>query len=254
MRRGSTESGRTKSRRPLILLRPVPRETPVHRLWAGTKLLAATALAVTIAFVPTWTSLAVLYAVLAVAIAVARIPRGAVPTVPWWVFAFVVFFAALNSFGGGLDPYVRSVLVGVALLVVALLVGWTTRLSDIVEALPVLFAPLRLLRCPVDEWVTTCTLALRVLPTIREELRMVFAARTLRGRPGVPSPKGLWHEVVDSVGAVVSVSLRRVRDLGDALAVRGQRTVARTRPRWGIGDVVTVGAVAAACTVMAVWG
>ena len=46
MRRGSTESGRTKSRRPLILLRPVPRETPVHRLWAGTKLLAATALAV----------------------------------------------------------------------------------------------------------------------------------------------------------------------------------------------------------------
>lgn len=253
MRRGGPRRS-ARSRRPLILLRPVPRETPVHRLWAGTKLLAATALAVTVAFVPTWTSLLVLCVVLATAIVVARIPRGAVPTVPWWVFAFVAFFGVLNAVGGGLDPYVRSVLVGVALLVVASLVGWTTRLSDIVDALPVLFAPLRLLRCPVDEWVTTCTLALRVLPTIREELRMVFAARALRGRPGVPSPRGLWHQVVDAVGAVVSVSLRRIRDLGDALAVRGQRTVVRARPRWGIGDLVTVVVVAAACTVMAVWG
>ncbi|MGV9746760.1 energy-coupling factor transporter transmembrane component T family protein [Rhodococcus zopfii] len=254
MRRARSRTTTRAPRRPLILLRPVPRETPVHRLWAGTKLLAATALAVTAAFVPTWRSLLVLGVVLATTIVVARIPRGAVPTVPWWVFASVGFFAALNSFGGGLDPYVRSVLVGLALLIVASLVGWTTRLSDIVDALPVLFAPLRLLRCPVDEWVTTCTLALRVLPSIREELRMVFAARALRGRPGAPTPRGLWHQVVDAVGAVVSVSLRQVRDLGDALAVRGQRTVVRTRPRWGTGDLVTVLVVASACTVMAVWG
>ncbi|WP_420752135.1 energy-coupling factor transporter transmembrane component T family protein [Rhodococcus sp. O3] len=254
MRRTGARSTNRSTRRPLILLRPVPRETPVHRLWAGTKLLAASALAVTVALVPSWTSLLVLAVVLATAIVVARIPRGAVPTVPWWVFASLGFFAVLSSVGGGLDPYVRSVLVGLALLVCASLVGWTTRLGDIVDTLPVLFAPLRLLRCPVDEWVTTCTLALRVLPSIREELRMVFAARALRGRPGVPTPRGLWHQVVDAVGAVVSVSLRQVRDLGDALAVRGQRTVVRTRPHWGIGDLVTVVMVAAACTVMAVWG
>ncbi|MBH0123014.1 energy-coupling factor transporter transmembrane protein EcfT, partial [Rhodococcus sp. CX] len=60
MRRTGARSPNRSTRRPLILLRPVPRETPVHRLWAGTKLLAASALAVTVAFVPSWTGLLVL--------------------------------------------------------------------------------------------------------------------------------------------------------------------------------------------------
>src|SRR5690606_7522892 len=128
-----------------------------------------------------------------------------------------------------------------------------TRLSELVDALPTLFAPLRMLRLPVDEWVTTCALALRVLPSIRGEMRVLFAARRLRGRPGIRSPKGFWNEVIDSVGAVTSVSMRQVRDLGDALSVRGPRPVIRTRPRLGIGDAVTVLVVGAACTAMFLW-
>ena len=103
MRRTGARSPNRSTRRPLILLRPVPRETPVHRLWAGTKLLAASALAVTVAFVPSWTGLLVLAVVLATAITVARIPRGAVPTVPWWVFASLGFFAVLSSVGSACE-------------------------------------------------------------------------------------------------------------------------------------------------------
>lgn len=244
----------TRQRRPLILLRPVPRDTPLHRVWAGTKLLAAVALSVTVSFMPSWTSLGVTALVLLAAVLTARIPRGVVPTIPWWVFAFVVVGAAVNSLGGGITSYIRAMLLGASLLTLASLVGWTTRLSELVDALPTLFAPLRMLRLPVDEWVTTCALALRVLPSIRGEMRVLFAARRLRGRPGIRSPKGFWNEVIDSVGAVTSVSMRQVRDLGDALSVRGPRPVIRTRPRLGIGDAVTVLVVGAACTAMFLWG
>lgn len=243
-----------RPRRPLILLRPVPRPSPLHRVWAGTKVLAAAALSMVVSFRPSWTGIAVIVAVLAVGIVVARIPRGVVPSVPWWVFAVVGVGAAINAAGGGLDPYVRSILLGVSLVTLASLVGWTTRLSDLVDALPVLFAPLRPARLPVDEWVTTCALALRVLPAIRGELRMLFAARRLRGRVGVGSPRSSWHEIVDAVGAIVSVSLRQIRDLGDALSVRGVRPVSYPRPRLGVGDAAVVTVTAAACVVVVVFG
>lgn len=244
----------TSQRRPLILLRPVPRVTSLHRVWAGTKILAAVALSVTVSFVPTWTGLGITALVLLIGLLVARIPRGVVPTIPWWVFAFLAFGAVLNVAGGGLTSYVRALLLGVCLMILASLVGWTTSLSELVDALPVFFAPLRLLRLPVDEWVTVCALALRMLPAIRGELRLLFAARRLRGRPGIRNPAGWWPELIDTVGAVVSVSMRQVRDLGDALSVRGHRPVARARMRPGVGDVMTLLVVAAGCAAIVMWG
>lgn len=241
-------------RRPVILMRPVPRESPLHRVWAGTKVLSAAALSVSVSFAPSWTGLGVMATVLMAALLVARIPIGVVPTLPWWVFAFLAFGAVINAAGGGLTAYVRAVLLGICLLVVASLVGWTTHLSELVDALPTLFAPLRVVRAPVDEWVTVCALGLRMLPTIRSEVRVVFAARRVRGRPGTRNPTGFVHELVDGVGAVASVSMRQVRDLGDALSVRGYRSATRVRPRLGWGDLVTVLVVVAACTVMIVWG
>lgn len=59
-----------------------------------------------------------------------------VPTIPWWVFAVLAVGLVLNAAGGGLAAYVRTILLGVGLLVLASLVGWTTRLSDLVDALP----------------------------------------------------------------------------------------------------------------------
>ena len=244
---------RSRRRRPLVLLRPVPRETPLHRVWAGTKVLSAAALSVAVSFAPSWTGLGILLAVLGVGVLVARIPRGALPTVPWWVFAVLAVGLVLNAAGGGWAAYVRSILLGVGLLFVASLVGWTTRLSDLVDALPVLFAPLRLLRLPVDEWVTVCALGLRMLPTVRAEMRVLFAARKVRGRPGIRNPAGWWQEVVDAVGAVASVSMRQIRDLSDALSVRGQRPAVRPRVRLRLGDLVTVLVVVGACAAMIVW-
>lgn len=238
-----------RHRRPVILMRPVPRSSPLHRVWAGTKVLAATALSVVVSLHPSWLGIGVIVAVLTVAVMVARVPRGAVPSIPWWVFAIVGVGAVLNLAGGGLDAYLRAMLLGVSLLVLVSLVGWTTRLSDLVDALPVLFAPLRWIRLPVDEWVTTCALALRMLPTIRGELRMVFAARRLRGRVGVPSARDWWSEIVDSVGAVASVSMRQAQDLGEALSVRGPRPRPATRPRPGLGDAVVAAVVVAVCVV-----
>ena len=41
-------------RRPVVLLRPVPGTSPVHELWAGTKLLAVFGISVLLTFYPGW--------------------------------------------------------------------------------------------------------------------------------------------------------------------------------------------------------
>ena len=69
-------------RRPVVLLRPVPGTSPIHRLWAGTKLLAVFGISVLLTFYPGWVPIALVAGLVAVSVWLARIPRGALPTVP----------------------------------------------------------------------------------------------------------------------------------------------------------------------------
>lgn len=75
------EGGSRHGRRPrsFVLLRKVDLDTPVHRLWAGSKLLGAAGLSLTVSLVPTWSAVGVMVALLLTTILIARIPRSAVP-------------------------------------------------------------------------------------------------------------------------------------------------------------------------------
>src|SRR5258706_8801859 len=70
----------------LTFLRLVPGTSPVHRLWAGTKLLVAAELALMVSISPTWATVGAAAGVVAPELLVARIPRGAFPPLPNWVF------------------------------------------------------------------------------------------------------------------------------------------------------------------------
>ncbi|MDT7767541.1 MAG: energy-coupling factor transport system permease protein, partial [Mycobacterium sp.] len=48
------EHSARKSTRSMVLLRPVPGNSAVHELWAGTKLLAVGAISVLLTFFPGW--------------------------------------------------------------------------------------------------------------------------------------------------------------------------------------------------------
>ena len=247
----------------LHFLRHVPGNSPVHRMWAGTKLLVVAGVGIAVVAQPSWLSQAVAGAVLVAALVAARVSLTAVPRLPRWFFYAVAFagFLALMAGGkpeihtpgfsigfGGLIDWLRFTTLTVIVLGFAVVLGWTTHLADLGPALTLLFAPLRIVRFPVDEVVAAVTLCVRCLPLLVDELRTLYAVRRLR-HPEVPTT--LKEEVLNLhdllVGALVS-ALRRAREMADAIDGRGgvgpaPRLPVRLRMPDYVALAVTAGAV-----------
>jgi energy-coupling factor transporter transmembrane protein EcfT len=260
--------GREQEHRParITLLREIKVDSPVHRLWAGTKLIAVAGLSVTLSYFPSWGSIGLMVALLLATAALARVPRGAWPGPPKWFWIALIAGAALASLAGhsphltvggavlgfgGLDAYWRFVAVGAALLLAAALVGWTTPLGEIAPAISRLLAPLRLVRVPVDEWAVAVALCVRSLPLLVDELRTLVAARRLRPPPPRPG-RSTWQrwldEPVDLLVAALAVSMRRAGELAEAITARGGTGLIAARSRRPrLADGVALLIVAVAC-------
>ena len=222
----------------LTFLRLVPGDSPVHRLWPGTKLILAAELALIGSIAPSWLTLGVLAILVAIGLLVAGIPLGAFPRIPRVVWYLVLFGLLLNAYSttppivhvgpvpvslGALSEAVRFLLLGIVLIISAALVGWTTQLGTVAPALARLLRPLRMLRLPVDEWIVAIALALRCLPLLIDEMRTLAAARRLRYRnpDRQKQVRGAVIELQDIVSTAMIVSLRRAHDLADAITARG---------------------------------
>ena len=140
-----------------MLLRLLPHDSPVHRLWAGTKLLVVAALAVMLSFRPTWPALGVAAAIVAAGMVAAKVPAGAVPRLPRWIWVLALADALLTLRSatpplahvgsvdlslGGLGDWALLAGLAIVILAAALLVGWTTSFGDVAPALARLTAPL----------------------------------------------------------------------------------------------------------------
>jgi energy-coupling factor transport system permease protein len=223
----------------LTFLRLVPGDTPLHRLWAGTKVLVVTELMLVATFAPTWLTLGVIGALVLAALFVGRIPLGAFPRLPFF-FYYLVFLGLILSAWADTEPVVhigaipislgalsdaaRLLSLGIVLIVSSAIVGWTTPLGAFAPALSRLARPFRALRLPVDEWITAVALALRCLPLLVDEMRTLAAARRLRHRaPGgqETTTRRVLIEVHDLIATAIIVSLRRAHDLSDAMNARG---------------------------------
>lgn len=238
-----TEPAEPRRRPELIVLRLLPDRSPLHDLWAGTKLLFVAAIAIMVSVRPTWPTLAVAAAIVTTGIVVARVPAGAVPRLPRWIWLVFLLGVLLDARSGtppvvhpagiavslgGLEQWLLFTTLAVVLIAAALLVGWTTPLGEVSPALARLTAPLRRLRLPVDEWILAVGLAIRCLPLLVDETRTLVAVLRLRRRPGAPRPRpsrrvvgSVVREANDLLATAVVVSLRRARDLADAIDARG---------------------------------
>lgn len=254
---------RPRQARPLVVLRPVPGNSALHRLWAGTKILAVLALTVVLGLVPTWPAIGMTAAAVVCATLLAGVPRGALPTIPRWFYLIIAIGAVINIPSGGVLIYFRSLLLGFVVLAATALIGWTTRIGDLAPAIAALLSPLRLFRLPVREWSTTVALCLRGLPMLLEEFRVLWAARKLRpprvyidehGNPQkVSGGTSRYLGVVDVSTAALAAAVRRASELGDAITARGgagQIAAHRARPGWR--DAIAAVVVAALCTAI-VW-
>jgi energy-coupling factor transporter transmembrane protein EcfT len=257
----------------LTFLRLVPGTSPVHRLWAGTKLLIAAELALMLSIAPTWPMVAVTAAVVLLELLIARIPLGAFPRLPNWIFIFVGVSALLSMWSsekplvevggitlslGALNQWALFTTLAIVLVVSGAIVGWTTPLGDVAPALEKLFRPLRWLRLPVDEWIIAIGLAIRCLPLLIDEIRTVAAARKLRAddaEPAKETPRAVFRQVLaethDLMATAIVVSIRRARDLADAIVARGGLGAASSLPgaRFGVTDALVLLATTALCVV-----
>lgn len=231
-----------------VLLRRVPVASPVHRLWAGTKMIGAFLISVLLMFLPTWPILGIVVGFLIVIGLVARLPLGTLPRLPWWFWGLIGVGALINVPVGGsaVLRYMQTAVFGLVLVAASFLIAWTTPMSDIAPALAKLGAPLRKLRVPVDELAVVVALTLRGLPLLLEEIRILRAVRKLRPKPD------LLHRttdpVIDILTAAMAVSTRRAGELGEAITARGGTGELTANPAApGRNDAIALALVGVVC-------
>ena len=259
-----------RPRRPVVLLRPVPGRSAIHEMWAGTKLIVVFALSVLLVFYPGWAVIGVVAALVLAAARVAHIPRGALPSVPRWLWiwlAIVGLIAALAGGSpvlrvgtvalglGGLSNFLRLTALSIVLLGLGAMVSWTTNVAEIAPAVSVLGRPLRWLRIPIDDWSVALALALRSLPMLIDEFRVLFAGLRLRPKQTPPTRRARLRRragaLIDLTVAIVTVTLRRADEMGDAITARGgagQISASPSRPKpadWVALSIVLVASGAA---------
>jgi energy-coupling factor transport system permease protein len=256
-----------RSPRPVVLLRPVPGDSAVHRLWAGTKLIVVFAISVLLTLYPGWIPIGFVALLVLTAVRAAHIPHGALPSVPRWLWILLLVGAGTAALAGGspviemgsvqlglggLLQFLRVTALSIVLLGLGAMVSWTTNVAEIAPAVATLGRPLRLLRIPVDEWAVVLALALRAFPMLIDEFRVLYAARRLRPkRKPSGKPRRRWAlEVIDLLAAALTVSLRRADEMGDAITARGgtgQISAYPSRPKRA--DWVALSLVALVCGV-----
>lgn len=233
----------------LVLFRRVPGDSPVHRLWAGTKMIAAFLISVLLMALPAWPVLGVITLFLVVIGVVARLPLGTLPRLPWWFWGLLAAGALLNAPIGvsAVVRYLQVLVFGLILVAASFLIAWTTPMGDIAPALARLGAPLRRLRLPVDEWAVVVALTLRSLPLLLEEIRILRAARRLRPRGGLVQA-ATDNALVDVLTAAMAVATRRAAELGEAITARGGTGMLTAHPSApGRADAMALGIVVAVC-------
>lgn len=261
-----------RRRRPpeLTLLRPIPGNTAMHRLWAGTKLVSVVVVAMMLFVKPTWPAIGGAAVLVALAWLVARIPPGALPRLPRWFYVAFAFGALLTVRSsrtpighlagiyvswGGLEEWARIMALALVVMVAAAVVSWTTPLAEVAPALARLGTPLRWLRLPTDEWAVVIALSIRCLPLLIDEVRTLVAARRLRPSGRLEQePRWSWliRDAQDLLFTTLTVSLRRATELGEAMEARGgfgPVSDSASRPGWRDAMAVLIVAAVAAAAV-----
>lgn len=206
-----------------VLLREVPVDSVVHRLWAGTKMIAAFLISMLLMFQPMWPVLGVMVLFLIFIWVMARLPLGTLPRLPLWFWGLVVLGGLINAPIGmkAVLGYAQVFVFGMVLVAASLLIAFTTPMGEVAPALAKLGAPLRKLKLPVDEWAVVVALTLRGLPLLLDEIRVLRAARKLRPKDSLLHRAADANPLIDILTACMAVSTRRAGELGEAITARG---------------------------------
>jgi len=218
--------------------RPVPVDSPVHRLAPETKVLGGIFISIGLVFNPQWSHVLTASVLVVAVFLLANLPWSVIPNVPL-VVKFAIFGGAIGAAASGEDPflfgigigglldYARLILVGFVMILWAGILSWTTGLTAVGFAIRRLIQPLGRIGVPVQEIGSVVALAVRSLPLVADEIEVVNESVTNRPPPADLSNKPLREAfgfMGDIATAVVIGSHRRARDLATAMVSRGSTT------------------------------
>ena len=175
-----------------------PGNTVVHRLDPRTKLLILIVYFVALFMAVNYFSYALVFAFLATATILGRIPLKSMTKGLKPMLIFIVLTAALNLFytkegtllvdwkfihiySGGIKKACFMVLRIMMLITGTFLLTYTTSPIALTDALERLLSPLKKLRVPVHEVAMMMSIALRFIPTLIEETDKIMNAQKARG-------------------------------------------------------------------------
>jgi energy-coupling factor transport system ATP-binding protein len=215
----------SRPRRGGLVFRTVPGTSPLHRLGPATKIAVLAAATIASLVVPEWPTIGALAVLLTAGAVAAKLPSTVIPRIPWPVAAILALGGVAAAAGGGIVLYAQSMLLTALFFALSLLLIWTTRVEELPAAFTRVASPLRRIGLPVNEWAHTVTFAVRTLPLLRDEFRVLIAARRLRAPLRSASRRELavarGRELLDLVIAVVASAGRRASDLGRTATQRG---------------------------------
>ncbi len=176
-----------------------PGNSPVHRMDPRTKLVLLIVYIVALFSAVNWISYGVVFAFLAITIAVSRIPLKAIVRGMKPLVVILVFTGVLNLFftvGEGeplvdfwvitiyAEGVVRALFMVIRILMLisgTFLLTYTTSPISLTDGLEALLSPLKVLRLPVHELSMMMCIALRFIPTLIEETDKIMSAQKARG-------------------------------------------------------------------------
>jgi energy-coupling factor transport system permease protein len=229
----------------ITIFRYVERKSPIHNLWGGTKIISMVILTIALILLPNWISLGLFAVFIFVLFKISKLPKGVFPIIPWslvililglnFTFSFFAGGSPIVHIGhtklmlGGLLDAVQFSLLTAEFIVLLAIVGWTTPIGEVSTTMSQLAKPFRVLGAPVVEYVSMLSLAVRCIPIIIEELRILGASRKLQGFGKRAFEKAtkfreIRKEAIDSAVQAIAISIRRSQEIGDAIVARGGYT------------------------------
>ncbi len=244
-----------------VVGRVLPGTSPAKRLWVGSKVFAIVALALMFAINPTWISVAAA-AFIAVAWTLAgRVPLAALPRLPWWIFVAMLAGGVVTALGGG-EPYVSiagvelglggastwGILISITIVsfYVSLLFCWTTPMVEVPAFAQRLVSYVGKVGIPVQVVAVSVTVALRLLPFMISDFRVLLQTLAQRRLPGEPSVRERAQQWSACMPIVCALAVQSAREVAVAMDNRGGiGSVSRPDRRPGLRDgAVIVGVVA----------
>ena len=190
----------------------IHRDSVIHDLAPGVKMLVLALSAVALIAVDDWRVLGAILAAVLALFAVARLPAREVaaqlrPVLFLGLFFFVIHWL-LVSWQSGLVTVLRFTI----LVSLAVLITLTTRISDMVDALESGLRPLRVLGVNPAKVSLMISLAIRFVPLLIDLVREIQAAQRSRG---------LERSVTAVAVPLIVKTLRMASVLTDAIDARG---------------------------------